>query len=129
MKHVDDGPYEPHSVNYKTFALGREGYFTLNLVTEVTGLTANKVHSRKLLSALDYNTGKAYTDFNSSTDNVAAYGITALVAGAAAKKLGLIAIIGAFLAKSAKLIVVAFGGLAYAVRKLFRRKGPPPPTA
>jgi uncharacterized membrane-anchored protein len=115
----------PLDVNYNTYALGREGYFTLNLLSAAETLSANKVHSRTLLAALDYNSGKAYTDFNSSTDNIAAYGITALVAGAAAKKLGLFAIIGVFLVKAGKFVVLGLGALAYAFRGLFRRKSPP----
>ena len=75
-------------VNYNTYALGREGYFTLNLLTDADKLPNNKVHSVTLLAALEYNKGKAYTDFDSSTDNVAAYGITALVAGSRREEAG-----------------------------------------
>jgi uncharacterized membrane-anchored protein len=113
-------------VNYNTYALGRDGYFTLNLLTDVDMLPNEKVHSRTLLAALEYNKGKDYGDFNPSTDNVAAYGITALVAGAAAKKLGLLALIGAFLAKGAKLLIVAGGAVLYGIGRLFTgRKSPP----
>jgi uncharacterized membrane-anchored protein len=112
-------------VNYNTYALGREGYFTLNLLTDADMLAGNKVHSRTLLAALEYNKGKDYRDFNSSTDNVAAYGITALVAGVAAKKLGLLALIGAFLAKGAKLLIVAAGAGLLALRRLFTGRKTP----
>jgi uncharacterized membrane-anchored protein len=112
-------------VNYNTYALGREGYFGLNLLTSAEGLSTDKKHSRVLLAALEYNNGKSYDDFNSSTDNVAAYGITALVAGIAAKKLGLFAILGVFLAKSAKLLIVAaIAGLVGLKRLFTGRKRP-----
>jgi uncharacterized membrane-anchored protein len=106
-------------VNYNTYALGREGYFSLNLLTDADMLASQKVHSRTLLAALEYNKGKDYSDFNASTDNVAAYGITALVAGVAAKKLGLFALIGAFLVKGAKLLIIAAGAGLLALRRLF----------
>jgi uncharacterized membrane-anchored protein len=113
-------------VNYNTYALGREGYFSLNLLTEADMLSSQKVHSRTLLAALEYNKGKDYGDFNASTDNVAAYGITALVAGVAAKKLGLLALIGAFLAKGAKLLILAAGAVLYGIKRFFTGRSTPP---
>src|SRR5208283_3477279 len=56
-------------VNYNTYALGRDGYFSLNLLTDADKLRENKVHSHTLLAALEYNKGKGYGDFNASTDN------------------------------------------------------------
>jgi uncharacterized membrane-anchored protein len=114
-------------VNYNTYALGREGYFSLNLITDTDMLAGQKVHSRTLLAALEYSKGKDYSDFNASTDNVAAYGITALVGGAfVAKKLGFFALIGAFLAKGAKLLIVAAGAALYGLRRLFTGRTTPP---
>ena len=109
-------------VNYNTYALGREGYFTLNLLTGADKLPEFKSHSRTLLAALDYKKGKAYTDFDSSTDNVAAYGITALVAGVAAKKLGLLAVFGVFFAKFAKILIIGGAALLAGIAKLFGRR-------
>jgi uncharacterized membrane-anchored protein len=109
-------------VNYNTYALGREGYFSLNLVTDLALIGSLKPRAAELLAALAYNEGKRYEDFNASTDRVAEFGLAALVAGAAAKKLGLFALIGVFLAKFwkiAAIAVVAFGAGAF---KLFRRK-------
>ncbi len=112
-------------VNYNTYALGREGYFTLNLLTDADKLRDHKKHSATLLAALEYKKGKAYTDFDSSTDRVAAYGITALVAGVAAKKLGLFAVIAAFLAKGAKFLIIAGAALLMGLKRLFTgRKDP-----
>jgi uncharacterized membrane-anchored protein len=72
-----------------------------------------------------YNPGKRYEDFVASTDHVAEYGIAALVAGVAAKKLGLLAVIGVFFAKFAKIILIGAAALGGAVVKLFRRSAPP----
>ena len=119
-------------VNYNTYALGREGYISLNLVTGMNTIQAEKPNAHTLLAALEYKDGKRYGDFNSSTDHVAEYGLAALIGGVAAKKLGLFALLFAFLVKFAKVIgiaAVAIGAIAF---KFFRRKkeaAPPPPQA
>jgi uncharacterized membrane-anchored protein len=110
------------SVNYNTYALGREGYVSLNLITARASVERDKPVANTLLSALKFDDGKAYQDFNSSTDKVAEYGIAALVAGVAAKKLGLIAIILAFAAKFAKVLLLAGAGVIAVVTKFFKRK-------
>ncbi|WP_342360191.1 DUF2167 domain-containing protein [Terrarubrum flagellatum] len=110
------------SANYNTYALGREGYLSLNLVTGVDSLEGNKKFARELLAALNYGPGKRYEDFNASTDSVAAYGLAALVGGAVAKKIGAFALIAAFALKAWKLIIVAAAGLLYGVGRLFGRK-------
>lgn len=109
-------------VNYNTYALGREGYMSLNLVTDLNQLAKDKPAALELLGALQFNEGRKYADFNGSTDKVAAYGLAALVAGVAAKKLGLIAIIVAFAAKFAKLIFVAGAAAVYGIGKFFGLK-------
>ncbi len=108
-------------INYNTLALGREGYISMNMVADRNSIESLKPVAQTLLGALEFDTGKRYADFNSSTDKVAAYGLAAIVAGVAAKKLGLLAVVFAFIAKFAKVIVIAavagFGGIF----KKFRR--------
>jgi len=109
----------PQTVNYNTYALGREGYFSLDLITGSDTIAADKQVARQLLAALRYDEGKRYADFNDSTDKVAAYGIAALVGAVAVKKLGLLALIGVFLLKAWKIaLLIAVGGFA-AVRRFF----------
>lgn len=112
----DDG------VNYNTYVLGREGYFSMNLVTSLASIDQEKPAARELLAALDFNDGKRYGDFNQSTDKVAEYGLAALVGGIAAKKLGLLATLGVFLAKFWKIGALALVGLGASARKLLGRK-------
>lgn len=97
-------------VNYNTFALGREGYLSLNLVTDLKDLPEHKAVARELLGAIAFVDGKRYADFDSRTDKVAEYGLAALVLGVGAKKLGFFAVAAAFFAKFAKLILI--GGIA-----------------
>jgi uncharacterized membrane-anchored protein len=121
-------PAADRGVNYNTYALGREGYISMNLVTDLNKINAERVVAHQLLAALQYNDGKRYTDFNSATDHVAEFGLAALVGGIAAKKLGLFALIAAFAAKFAKVIGVAALALGAGVAKRLRRK-PQPPVA
>jgi uncharacterized membrane-anchored protein len=108
-------------VNYNTYALGREGYLSLNFVTDLKDLPAQKPDAKALLASLEFDAGKRYEDFNASTDHVAEYGLAALVLGVGAKKVGLLAVIFAFVAKFAKIILLAVVGVGAALTKLFKR--------
>jgi uncharacterized membrane-anchored protein len=119
---VKNRPDPDPTINYNTYVLGREGYLSANLITAASSVSNDRLSAASLLGAVAFNDGKRYQDFNSSTDKIAAYGLTALVGGIAAKKLGLIAVITAFVAKFAKVIIVglvAFGGTA---RAFFARR-------
>ncbi|CCE06099.1 putative transmembrane protein [Bradyrhizobium sp. STM 3843] len=112
----------PKNVNYNTYALGRDGYFSLNLLSGSDRIANDKAVAHELLSDLSYNPGKRYEDFSASTDRIAEYGLLALVGGVAAKKLGLLALAGAFVLKFAKLIIFGVVGAGAAIMNFFRRK-------
>ncbi len=113
---------EPQGVNYNTYALGREGYMSLNMVGAYSDLATLKPIAEQQLAALQFNDGKRYVDFDQKKDHVAEYGLAALVVGVAAHKLGFIAIAGVFLAKFAKLIFVGLAVLGGGFAKMFGRK-------
>jgi uncharacterized membrane-anchored protein len=104
-------------INYKTLVLGREGYVSMTLVTDQSHIADLRPATATLLNGLTFDDGKRYADFNSSTDHVAEFGLAALVAGVAAKKLGLLALAAAFVVKFAKVIGVAVIGASLALRK------------
>ena len=110
------------TVNYNTFLLGREGYFSLNFVTGANLIETEKPIARSLLAAMHFTTGKRYDDFNASTDKVAAYGLAALVGGAVLKKAGILAVVTAFVAKFAKVFLVLGGVLVVGIFNLLRRR-------
>ena len=110
------------SINYNTYALGRDGYFSLNLLSNSERIAGDKAVAHGLLGDLAYNAGKRYADFSASTDRIAEYGLMALVGGVAAKKLGLFAIVIAFVLKFAKVIFVGAAVLGAGVVQFFRRK-------
>jgi len=111
-----------NGINYNTYVLGREGYISLNLVTNKNYIELMKSDAQVLLSAMTFNEGKRYIDFNADTDHVAEYGLATLVAGAAAKKLGFFAMIIAFFIKFWKLAGIALAGLWYTLRGLKKSK-------
>lgn len=121
-KHKGAGADEDPMVNYNTYALGRDGYLTLDLITQQSLVPKDKTAVLALLDNLNYVDGKRYADFDSSTDKVAEYGLAALVAGVAAKKLGLFAVIAAFLAKFAKVGILAAAALGGGLWKRLRGK-------
>lgn len=115
-------------VNYNTYALGRDGYISMNLVTGMKQIQAEKPIAHALLASLQYNGGKGYGDFNAATDHVAEYGLAALVGGIAAKKLGLFGLIFAFFLKFAKVIGIALVAGGAALAKAFLSRKTPPAT-
>ena len=105
-------------VNYNTLALGRQGYLSMNMVGALEQLPMLKPHVGLLLSNVEFIEGKRYADFDSTTDKVAAVGLSALIAGAAIKS-GLLAKLWGFIIplviagkKLLMLLVIALGGLA-----------------
>jgi uncharacterized membrane-anchored protein len=110
------------TINYNTYVLGREGYVSANLITTASTVDDDRSVAAPLLSAFVFNGGKRYEDFNSSTDKIAAYGLTALIGGIAAKKLGLLALGAAFFVKFAKVIIVAVVAVGAAARKFLGGK-------
>ncbi|MCR6736094.1 MULTISPECIES: DUF2167 domain-containing protein [Afipia] len=112
----------PKNINYNTYALGRDGYFSLNLLSDSDRISGEKAFAHRLLAALAYNDGKRYEDFNASTDSIAEYGLAALIGGIAAKKLGLFALAIAFVLKFAKVIFAGAAMVGIGVIKFFRRK-------
>lgn len=120
-KHKGASDEGPQTINYNTYALGREGYVSLNLITDSQAVGQDKHHAQAMLAALDFNEGKRYADFDASTDRVAEYGLAALVGGIAAKKLGFFAVLAAFFAKFAKVILLGGAAVIGLVVKLFKR--------
>ena len=115
---ADSSTSDPATINYNTYVLGREGYFELCLITDSQSIAAYKPTASKLLDSISYGDGKRYADFNPDTDHMAEYGLAALITGVAAKKLGLLAIIGAFVVKFAKIIIIGAAVFLGSIKKV-----------
>ncbi|WP_320453446.1 DUF2167 domain-containing protein [Sphingomonas sp. CFBP8993] len=104
----------PDSLNYDVRLLGRRGVLSLNMVSDMAHLDEVRAAAAQFGRAASFDRGEAYADYDASTDKTAEYGLAGLVAAgagvAAAKKLGLLAIVLGFGKKFIALIVVA--GLA-----------------
>ena len=110
-----------HTLNYDIRVLGRGGYLSLNAVAGMNQLHQIESEMQNVIEMTEFDQGQRYSDFNASTDKVAAYGIAALVAGAIAAKAGLFAKLLVLLLAFKKFAIVGFVAVAAAVRKFFGR--------
>lgn len=108
-------------LNYNTRILGRNGVMEATLVCSPDELDTVVAKYKSLIGGFQYIPGSKYGEYRTG-DKVAAYGLTALVAGgglAAAAKTGLLGKLGALIAKGGKVIIVAVIGLFMAVKAFF----------
>lgn len=94
------------SVNYNTRVLGRKGYVSVNLVTDVTNLPAHKPAAGAILAGTGFVNGLRYEDFDAKSDKVAEYGLTGLVLGGVGLGVAKLVKIG-LLAKFGKVLLAA----------------------
>jgi uncharacterized membrane-anchored protein len=112
-------------INYNVRLLGRRGFMSATLVASPEELGAAKARTVPLLQSFAYKPGNRYAEFTSG-DKLAEYGLTALIAGgagAAAAKFGLFGVLGKFLAKAWKFVVLAVAGLIAGLKKLLGGRG------
>jgi uncharacterized membrane-anchored protein len=118
-----------HSLNYDVRSLGRNGVLSLNLISQMPKLAEVKTAARDFATHASFNPGARYADFNPDTDEKAEYGIGGLVAAgvgvAAAKKLGLFAILLKFLKPLLIGVVALFAVLRGKIAALFNRNKDP----
>jgi len=79
---------ESNTLNYCVRILGRRGVLELNSVAPISELAEVRESSRKILDGVEFTSGNRYADFNRATDNMASYGIAALVAGESPRRSG-----------------------------------------
>ncbi len=113
-----------HSLNYNIRVLGRQGVLVLNAVAGMDQIDLIKKEMPSLLQMTDFTTTNRYEDFNVKTDKVAEYGLTALVAGGVAAKMGLFAKLFAGLIALKKLVIVGVLAIGAFIKKLFTKKTP-----
>lgn len=117
---------QDHTLNYDVRLLARRGVLSVNMVAGMKDLPVVRTAAAEFGQKVAFDRGERYADFDSSTDKTAEYGLAGLVAAsagaAAAKKLGLLAILFGFGKKFIVLIGVAFAAMVGFVKRLFRRK-------
>ena len=92
--------------------LGRTGVLQINIVGGIGQLKDINPKVPELLKMVEFSKGQTYSDFNESSDQLAAYGLAGLIAGGVAVKAGLFKGLLVLLLASKKLLIgliVAFG--------------------
>ena len=107
-----------NTLNYNVRFLGRRGYLTMNVIGGINDLPRVNENLDGILNSVAYNEGHRYADFSPGIDQVAGYGIAALVAGKVLAKTGFLAGIGIFLLKGWKLIMIAVVAAGAGIKKL-----------
>jgi uncharacterized membrane-anchored protein len=117
---VPDAPQ--HTLNYDIRMLGRKGVLSFNAIAQMSHLRDIEESMRQVMAFSDFNAGQRYADFDSKTDNLAAYGIGALVAGKIAAKVGFFKLIIGALIAAKKPVIVAVVAVSGFIARLFGRK-------
>lgn len=123
-KELKFGQSTENTLNYDIRMLGRGGVLVLSAVATMAQLSAIEQATPVILSAIEFNPGRRYGDFNPKSDKVAGYGLAALVAGGVAAKLGLFKGLWIALLAAKKFIIVGIVAIAAWARKRFKRKEP-----
>lgn len=111
------------SLNYNTRILGRNGYISAVVVADPEQFDLVRKEAEGIITATSFQSGNRYAEFVEG-DKVAAYGLTALVAGgagAAAAKLGLFQVIGKFFKVIVVGVIAGAGAVWGFIRKLAGR--------
>lgn len=118
-KELHFGDAELNTLNYNIRILGRKGVLVLNFIAGMDQLDVINNNLDTVLAMAEFKEGSRYADFNPDIDDVAAYGVGALITGKVLAKTGFLAAALLFLKKFGVFILVGLFALG---RKLFSRK-------
>lgn len=111
-----------NTLNYDLRMLGREGVLSVNIVAAMTDLPAVRLAGSRLQEIVKYQPGASYADYRKG-DTTAEYGVAGLLAAglglAAAKKVGLLALLIAFGKKGLVLILAGLAAISGWLKRLF----------
>jgi uncharacterized membrane-anchored protein len=128
MGQASDGQF----ANYRTRLLGRRGVMSVELVVEPAKLNAVLPEFRAAATGgYRFTPENRYSSFTKG-DKVAEYGLSALIVGgvaAAAVKMGFFKYLLKIILVGWKFVLIGFGALTGAIRKLFSRRAKEPVTA
>lgn len=118
-KELKFGQQDAHTLNYNIRVLGRKGVLVLNFIADMSQKDEIDNNLEAVLALAEFDDGARYADFDPDIDQVAAYGLGALVAGKVIAKTGFIAMAILFLKKFGIFILLAIVGL---FKTVFGRK-------
>jgi uncharacterized membrane-anchored protein len=111
-----------NTLNYEVRILGRKGVLSMNAVASMSDLDSVKKDIDKVLSIPSFTTGNTYKDFDSKTDNIAAWTIGGLVAGKVLLKVGFWAVLAKFFIAGWKFILIGLVAVGAFIKKFFGKK-------
>lgn len=117
-RELNFGGDSSNTLNYNLRVLGRKGMYMLNAISRMNEFNEVKPTVNEVIGSVTFASGETYKDFDSKTDNVAAYTVGGLVAGKVLAKAGFFAL----LAKFGKFILIGLGALGAFLFKRFRKK-------
>lgn len=118
-KEIKFGDSPTNTLNYNIRVLGRKGVLILNFIAGMEQKQVIDSNINTVLALAEFNQGSRYEDFNPSIDEVAAYGIGALIAGKLIAKTGFLVVALLFLKKFAVIFIIAIGVF---LKRFFSRK-------
>lgn len=118
-KEVKFGDQEVNTLNYNIRVLGRKGVLVLNFIAGMDRKAVIESSLDTVLAMAEFDSGNRYEDFDPDLDQVAAYGLGALVAGKVLTKTGILAAVLLFGKKFGVIFLVALGAV---VARIFKRK-------
>lgn len=110
---------DSNTLNYNIRVLGRRGVLVLNFIASIEQKAEIDSNIDDVLAMAAFDQGSTYSEFDPDIDQVAAYGIGALVAGKVIAKTGFLAMAIIFLKKFGIFLVIGVGAL---LKRLFFRK-------
>jgi uncharacterized membrane-anchored protein len=108
-----------NTLNYNIRVLGRKGVLVLNFIAQIDQKELIENNLNTVLALAEFDQGSKYSDFDPDIDEVAAYGLGALVAGKVIAKTGFLAVAFLFLKKFAVIFIIAIGVF---LKRMFKRK-------
>jgi uncharacterized membrane-anchored protein len=118
-KEIKFGNQETNTLNYNIRVLGRKGVLVLNFIAGMDQKSIIDANIDTVLALAEFEQGAKYSDFDPDIDQIAAYGLGALVAGKVIAKTGFLAVAFVFLKKFGLFILIAAGAF---LRNMFIRK-------
>jgi len=131
-KDLKFGGEDSDTLNYNIRLLGRKGVLELTAVADMNQFAEIDQQTPQILGMVDFKEGNRYADFNPKTDQVAKYGIAALVAGgalAAAAKFGFLKVLWLGLIAAKKFVIIGVIALVAFLKKMFSRRSGGSPSA
>ena len=110
---------EDTTLNYEIRALGRRGILTMTFIANGSQLYEVNASREAVLAMAEFNEGNRYLDFDPSVDEVAAYGLGALVAGKIAAKTGLLTAAVLLLKKFGVFLLIGLAAFGRKIKGMF----------